>query len=131
MTPSPAPTSSGLVAGFGSPAICPTIASRRVTNRSVSHLMAGFLAVYFFVWLPMTTPGVSGAGALVLMPVQATGGAVAYGVPRAARRPRIRLQGPALHLNRFDAERHGSGSNRLRGRRVRVAGHAAHLGCTA
>src|SRR4051794_41345033 len=67
MTPSPAPTSSGLVAGFGSPAICPTIASRRVTNRSVSHLMAGFFAVYFFVWLPMTTPGVSGAGAAVLM----------------------------------------------------------------
>jgi len=38
------------------------VASRFATQRSVSQRIAGFLAVYFWVWLPITTPGVSGAG---------------------------------------------------------------------
>jgi hypothetical protein len=60
ITPSPAPTSSGVVAGWRRRDVADH-AVERATKRSVSHLMAGFLAVYFLVWLPITTPGVSGA----------------------------------------------------------------------
>jgi hypothetical protein len=39
----------------------PNSRSRFATQRRVSQRMAGLRAVYFWVWLPMTTPSVSGA----------------------------------------------------------------------
>ena len=59
MTPSPAPTSSGRFGGASLSPICSRKSSSRATQRSVRNRIAGFFATYLFVWLPMTTPGLS------------------------------------------------------------------------